>query len=84
MGILSLAFWILIFILGTLYFIPTIIAKACNKKNSDGVFIVNFTLGWTIIGWIIALMWAISAPQNKNTSHSIVIKETYEKHIDSK
>lgn len=41
-----------------IYFLPTIIAFARGKSNRTNVFIVNFFFGWSIIGWIIALMLA--------------------------
>jgi hypothetical protein len=41
------------------YFLPTIIGR--NKKSSAGIFALNFFLGWTVIGWIIALVWALSS-----------------------
>ena len=43
-----------------LYFLPTIIAAARHKTNLVGIFLVNFLLGWSVIGWIVALVWAIS------------------------
>jgi hypothetical protein len=42
-----------------LYFLPTIIAR--HKADVMGIFLVNFLLGWTVIGWIVALVWACSA-----------------------
>ena len=42
-----------------LYFLPTIIGH--NKRNAVGIFLLNFFLGWTIIGWIIALIWACTS-----------------------
>lgn len=42
------------------YFLPTIIGAARHKTNLVGIFLVNFLLGWSIIGWIVALVWAIS------------------------
>ena len=42
-----------------LYFLPTIIAVARHKKNILGVVLVNILLGWTFIGWIVALVWAL-------------------------
>jgi hypothetical protein len=39
-----------------LYFLPSIIGH--NKRDFAGIFLVNFFLGWTCIGWIIALIWA--------------------------
>jgi hypothetical protein len=42
-----------------LYFLPTIIGR--HKADVMGIFLVNFLLGWTVIGWFIALIWACSA-----------------------
>ncbi|HEU5410736.1 MAG TPA: superinfection immunity protein [Candidatus Acidoferrales bacterium] len=48
------------FALGILmYFLPAIIGH--NKQNALGIFLVNFFLGWTIVGWVIALFWACTA-----------------------
>ena len=41
-----------------LYLLPTIVAVARGKKNILGIVLVNVLLGWTFIGWIIALVWA--------------------------
>jgi len=46
----------LLFIL-LLYFIPTFAAKGKPQLNS--VLAINFFLGWTLIGWVIALAWAV-------------------------
>ena len=39
-----------------LYFLPAIIGR--HKRDATGIFLVNLLLGWTGIGWIIALIWA--------------------------
>jgi hypothetical protein len=44
-----------------LYFLPTIIAAARGKRNALAIAALNFFLGWSFIGWIIALVWALSA-----------------------
>jgi len=44
------------FFLLLLYFLPTIIGR--YKANATGIFIVNLLFGWTVIGWLIALIWA--------------------------
>lgn len=41
-----------------IYFIPALAAK--GKNRSEGIFALNFFLGWTFIGWVIALVWALS------------------------
>ncbi len=42
-----------------LYFLPAIIGR--NKRDAAGIFLVNLLLGWTVIGWIIALIWACAS-----------------------
>ena len=41
-----------------LYFLPTIIALARSKRDTLAIFLLNFFLGWSVIGWIVALVWA--------------------------
>jgi len=44
------------------YFLPTVIALVRETPKIGGVLVVNLFLGWTFIGWIVALAWAVSAP----------------------
>jgi hypothetical protein len=39
-----------------LYFLPSIIGH--QKRSFGGIFVLNLLLGWTVIGWIAALIWA--------------------------
>jgi hypothetical protein len=39
-----------------LYFLPSLIAR--KKPNVRSVFLVNLLLGWTLIGWVVALKMA--------------------------
>jgi hypothetical protein len=41
-----------------LYFIPSIIGG--DRKKIAGIFILNLFLGWTLIGWVGALIWAVT------------------------
>ena len=41
------------------YMLPWAIAAVRGTANSWSVFWVNLLLGWTVIGWIIALVMAI-------------------------
>lgn len=38
------------------YFIPTFVGW--EKKNRTAIFLLNLLLGWTILGWIGAIIWA--------------------------
>jgi len=41
-----------------MYFLPSIIALIREKRDTLAIFLLNFFLGWTVIGWFIALIWA--------------------------
>lgn len=40
------------------YFVPSIIAEERNSQKLHSIIIVNIFLGWTLIGWGVALAWA--------------------------
>lgn len=44
------------------YFLPTIIAAREHSPKAAPVAVVNFFLGWTFIGWVVALAMAVSGP----------------------
>jgi hypothetical protein len=50
-----------IVICGLLYFLPSIIGH--RKQAFTGIFLVNLLLGWTVVGWIVALIWACTAQE---------------------
>ena len=43
-----------------IYLIPTIIAKVKRKRNLSGIALLNIFTGWSMVGWIISLVWAVS------------------------
>jgi hypothetical protein len=45
-----------------IYFMPSIVAAMLGKQNLRTIFIVNLSLGWTGVGWIVALIWALRRP----------------------
>jgi len=51
---------IIFFILGLLlYFLPTILAVTRKHPNTLAIFLLNFFLGWSFIGWVVALIWSV-------------------------
>jgi hypothetical protein len=52
---ISFTLWII-----ALYFLPWITAALRGMHARTGVCVLNVFLGWTIIGWIAALIWAVS------------------------
>ena len=65
-----------IVLIGCFYFLPAILGR--NRTNSTSIFLLNLFLGWTFIGWVVALVWALSADNptvvyynNTNTVKSV-------------
>lgn len=56
-----------------LYFLPTIIAALRHSVNKMVVFLVNLFLGWSVIGWIIALILSLVDGSRKGKNQQTVI-----------
>jgi hypothetical protein len=41
-----------------MYFLPTIVAVVARRRNAVLVAIVNTLLGWSVVGWVVALVMA--------------------------
>ena len=48
-------------ILFFLYWLPTMVAVLRRTPSALGVAAINFFLGWTVIGWIVAMILALAA-----------------------
>src|SRR5215472_110309 len=46
-----------------LYFLPAFLAR--KRSDFTAIFVLNLFAGWTFIGWIIALVWALSSEQQR-------------------
>ena len=46
-------------ILTALYFLPSIIGK--DKRDAMAIFLVNLFFGWTLVGWVVAFLWACTS-----------------------
>jgi len=58
----GLGLLILLVIGGAFYFLPSIIASVRKVPNLGSVIVINIFLGWTFIGWIVALAMAMRSP----------------------
>ena len=56
------------------YFIPTIVAINRNMHNKGSIIVVNVFLGWTLIGWVVAL--AMACGSNKSIQGEAFSYET--------
>jgi len=60
---MRLLFAIIITLLSLLYFLPFAIAFNKKRANTGAIFALNLFLGWSLIGWVIALVWALKEEQ---------------------
>lgn len=59
-------FWFPFFMISFgLYLLPTIIGVLRHIKNLIGVVLINILLGWTFVGWVIALVWSLVGEKGK-------------------
>ena len=49
----------------TIYLAPTGIAALKGRENVVAIFALNFFLGWSIVGWVVALVWALKSDKDK-------------------
>lgn len=43
-----------------LYFLPTFIVYSRSHSSPNSVMVLNLFLGWTLIGWVVALAWSLA------------------------
>jgi hypothetical protein len=58
------------------YFLPSIISKRRDMLYIHMLFIANLLFGWTVIGWILCVLWGLfgQTVEAHFASHSAVAK----------
>jgi hypothetical protein len=55
--------WVALLVLSVgglgIYFLPTILAAIGKNRNVIAIGVLNLLLGWTILGWVAAIVWAL-------------------------
>ena len=59
------------------YLLPFFIALVRKQPNKWAILALNLLLGWTIIGWIIALVWAFKVDETRQREPTVVV------HVDA-
>ncbi|WP_417787737.1 superinfection immunity protein [Stutzerimonas xanthomarina] len=54
-------------VLVIIYFVPTFISSIRNHPNAVAITLLNLFLGWTLIGWVVALVWSVLAKKPSST-----------------
>lgn len=65
-GILMLLFHLVAVTLGCLvyvYFFPGVIAMKRRHASTDKLFVACALAGWTVVGWFVALAFALTLPE---------------------
>lgn len=48
------------------YMAPSLLAGLAQHRNAGAICVLNLLLGWTFIGWVIALVWACTTSEKVN------------------
>ncbi len=54
-----------------LYFLPWIIAHNRGHPRRESIAVLNLLLGWTFVGCVIALCWAVAVPEKAKPKDSV-------------
>ena len=56
----AIAGFITLAVVVAVYFAPSIIAHCRGHHNVWAILMLNFFAGWTVIAWMVALVWAFT------------------------
>ena len=43
-----------------IYFLPSFIAHGRSRKDKGAIIALNTLLGFTFVGWVVALVWSLT------------------------
>lgn len=46
------------------YLLPLYVAYTKKHINTTAIGVLNVLLGWTLLGWVAALVWAVTKPSS--------------------
>jgi len=52
---------VLLFVVWMIYFMPTLNAYHRKHPNFNSILLLNLFLGWTLIGWVVSIVWSASS-----------------------
>lgn len=48
------------------YLLPGAVAVLRGHHNAFAILLLNVLLGWTFVGWVVALVWAFTVVERRN------------------
>jgi hypothetical protein len=67
---------LLVAILFIPYWIPTIVAFMRKHPSKGAILVLNMFFGWTFVGWLISLVWALGFASSNVTQQTVVVHTT--------
>jgi hypothetical protein len=65
---ISSVLWYLVRVIAALlYFFPTIAASRYRHPRQLTILYLNILIGWTVVGWVIVLRWALQASRRSGS-----------------
>jgi hypothetical protein len=61
-SLLSLTVLAIVAVSLALYLLPVMIGRAREAPDIGAIAVINILLGWTLVGWVIALAMAMRSP----------------------
>ena len=58
---------LLLIIVMLVYILPWLVALGREHHQANAIGLLNLLLGWTALGWIIALIWAATHVEQKKS-----------------
>ena len=55
----------------TAYFLPSLVAMWRNVSSIGSVVVINLFLGWTFVGWVVALAMAARSAPTRDPARSV-------------
>lgn len=52
---------VLLFVGFMIYFMPSLNAHHRRHPNFNSILLLNLFLGWTLIGWVVSIVWSASS-----------------------
>jgi hypothetical protein len=53
-----------------LYLLPALIASGRHHHNAGAIWALTILLGWTMLGWLIALIWSLTSATTAAAANS--------------
>jgi Superinfection immunity protein len=58
---------VILLLLAGLYILPTLVAWDRGHRQAPAITVLNLLAGWTLVGWLIAMVWSCTRPANGTT-----------------